>query len=138
MKKIAVLTSGGDSPGMNACVRAVVKMSLSHGLSPFGIADGYNGMIDGRIFPLDYSDVDNIVHLGGTILGTARSEAFRTPEGRQLAIAQLKKHEIDGLVIIGGDGSFKGADILSKEMDIAVIGIPGTIDNDIAGTDHTE
>lgn len=137
MKNIAVLTSGGDSPGMNACVRAVVKMCLSHGITPFGIADGYNGMIEGRIVPLGYNDVDNIVHLGGTILGTARSEAFRTVEGRQMAIEQLKKHKIDGLIIIGGDGSFKGADLLSKEMDIAVIGIPGTIDNDIAGTDHT-
>lgn len=137
MKNIAVLTSGGDSPGMNACVRAVVKMCLSQGLTPFGIADGYNGMIEGRMVPLGYNDVDNIVHLGGTILGTARSEAFLTVEGRQLAIAQLKKHGIDGLIIIGGDGSFKGADVLSKEMEIAVIGIPGTIDNDIAGTDHT-
>lgn len=137
MKNVAVLTSGGDSPGMNACVRAVVKTALSQGLNPFGIADGYSGMIEGRISPLGYNDVDNIVHLGGTILGTARSEAFRTPEGRQIAIAQLKKHAIDGLIVIGGDGSFKGADLLSKEMNLAVIGIPGTIDNDIAGTDHT-
>jgi len=137
MKRIAVLTSGGDAPGMNACVRAVVKMCLSKGIIPFGIMDGYQGMIEGRIIELGYSDVDNIIQRGGTILGTARSKDFMTKEGRVEAIRYLKEYKIDGLVLIGGDGTFKGATILSEELEIAIIGIPGTIDNDISGTDHT-
>ncbi len=137
MKRIAVLTSGGDAPGMNACVRAVVKMCLSKGIIPFGIMDGYQGMIEGRIIELGYSDVDNIIQRGGTILGTARSKDFMTKEGRVEAIGYLKEYKIDGLVLIGGDGTFKGATILSEELEIAIIGIPGTIDNDISGTDHT-
>jgi 6-phosphofructokinase 1 len=137
MKKIAVLTSGGDSPGMNACIRAVVKSCLSRGIAPYGIADGFQGMIEDRIRKLTYDDVDNIIHRGGTFLGSARSEEFRSAEGRKKAIANLEKLEIDGLVVIGGDGSYKGATALSNEMGIAVIGLPGTIDNDIPGTDHT-
>jgi 6-phosphofructokinase 1 len=137
MKNIAVLTSGGDAPGMNACVRAVVKSCLSRGIVPFGIMDGFQGMIEGRIRKLSYNDVDNIIHRGGTVLGTARSKEFMTDEGRAKAVASLKKNGIEGLVVIGGDGSFKGASVLSNEMGIGIIGIPGTIDNDIFGTDHT-
>ena len=137
MKRIAVLTSGGDAPGMNACVRAVVKTCLSKGIIPFGVMDGYQGMIEGRIIELGYSDVDNIIQRGGTILGTARSKDFMTKQGRVEAIRYLKEYKIDGLVLIGGDGTFKGATILSEELEIAIMGIPGTIDNDISGTDHT-
>lgn len=137
MKNIALLTSGGDAPGMNACVRAIVKSCLYKGLVPFGVSDGYQGMIEGRMAELTYDDVDNIIYRGGTILGTARSEEFKTDEGRKRAIAALKQHDIDGLIVVGGDGTFKGAAELSDEMDIPVIGIPGTIDNDIYGTDHT-
>jgi len=131
------MTSGGDAPGMNACIRAVVKTCLYKGMVPYGIADGYQGMIAGAIKEMDYRDVDNIIYRGGTVLGTARSEEFKTDAGRKLAAKQLKKFNIDGLIVVGGDGSFKGATLLSAEMDIPVIGIPGTIDNDIAGTDHT-
>jgi 6-phosphofructokinase 1 len=137
MKKIALITSGGDSPGMNACIRAIVKTSLHYNIIPFGIYDGFQGMIDKKGAVLTYYDVDNIVHRGGTILGTARCEEFRTEEGRIKAIKYLKEESIDGLVVIGGDGSFTGAYKLGQEMSIPIIGIPGTIDNDIFGTDHT-
>lgn len=137
LSKIALLTSGGDAPGMNACIRAVVKSALNKQIEVFGVEDGYQGMIEGRIRIMKYSDVDNIIQYGGTILGTARSKEFRTEEGRRKAIDNLKKLQIDGLVVIGGDGSFAGANQLSKEMNISIIGIPGTIDNDIFGTDHT-
>lgn len=137
MKRIAVLTSGGDAPGMNACVRAVVKAGLSKGLDVFGIEDGYQGLIEGRLKRMTYADVNNIIQIGGTVLGTARSEEFRTDLGRKKAIAELNKHQIEGLVLIGGDGTFAGGSVLCSEMDIKIIGIPGTIDNDIAGTDHT-
>jgi len=137
MKKIALITSGGDSPGMNACIRAIVKTALHYDIIPFGIFDGYKGMIEKRGAELTYQDVDNIVQRGGTILGTARCEEFRTTEGRLKAISYLKEESIDGLVVIGGDGSFMGAYLLGKEMNIPIIGIPGTIDNDIFGTDHT-
>lgn len=137
MKKIALITSGGDAPGMNACVRAVVKTSNHLDIECFGIFDGYQGMIENRGRVLTYPDVDNIIQTGGTILGTARSEAFRTKSGRKQAIDFLRSENIEGLIVIGGDGSFQGASLLSKEMNIPVICIPGTIDNDIAGTDHT-
>ncbi len=137
MKKIALITSGGDAPGMNACVRAIVKTALNKGVEVLGVEDGYQGMIESRGRKMSFLDVDNIIHTGGTILGTARSKEFRTPEGRQKAIAYLRRELVQGLVVIGGDGSFAGADLLSKEMDIPIIGIPGTIDNDIFGTDHT-
>lgn len=137
MKRIGIITSGGDAPGMNACVRSITKYCLNNGLTPVGYYDGYEGIMDARSMDLSFADVDNIVQRGGTILGTARSEAFRTKEGRAKAILNLKENNIDALICIGGDGTFTGANILSTEMNIPVIGIPGTIDNDIAGTDHT-
>lgn len=137
MRRIAVITSGGDAPGMNACVRAVVKSCLYYNIECIGIYDGFQGMIEGRSKQLEYSDVDNIIQYGGTVLGTARSEDFKTSKGRLKAIAYLKSECIDGLVVIGGDGSFTGAKILGDEMNIPIIGIPGTIDNDMYGTDHT-
>lgn len=137
MKTIGVLTSGGDSPGMNACIRAVVKYALQNGQRVIGIEDGYSGMIKNKMVELDYSSVNNIIQLGGTILGTARSEEFRTAEGRKKAYENLKNAGIEGLVLIGGDGTFAGGSVLSKEYGIPMVGIPGTIDNDIVGTDHT-
>ena len=134
---IGVLTSGGDSPGMNACIRAVVRTGLYHGLEMFGIMRGYQGMIDDDIVPMHSRSVANIIQRGGTILKTARCKEFYEPEGRKKAYENLKKHGIDGLVIIGGDGSFRGAQKFSKEFDIPCIGLPGTIDKDIAGTDFT-
>ena len=135
--KIGVLTSGGDSPGMNACVRAVVRTGLYHNLEVYGVVRGYAGMIDDDIVPMNSRSVANIIQRGGTILKTARSKEFRTPEGRKKAYANLRKRGIDGLVVIGGDGSFNGAQVFSNEFDIPCIGIPGTIDKDIAGTDFT-
>jgi 6-phosphofructokinase 1 len=135
--KIGVLTSGGDSPGMNAAVRAVVRTSIFYGIEAFGVMRGYAGMIDNDIVPMHSRSVANIIQRGGTILKTARCKEFLTPEGRKKAYNNLKKLGIDGLVIIGGDGSFKGADIFSQEFDIPCIGIPGTIDKDMAGTDFT-
>ncbi len=137
MKKIALLTSGGDAPGMNAAIRSIVKTCLHHKIIPFGINDGYQGMIDGRGRELKYKDVDNIIQLGGTILGSARSLLFHQTEGRRKAIKFLEEMDVNGLIVIGGDGTFTGAGILSEEMNIPVIGIPGTIDNDIFGTDFT-
>ncbi|MGV3631846.1 MAG: 6-phosphofructokinase [Bacteroidota bacterium] len=137
MKKIAFLTSGGDSPGMNACLRAIAKTAVYYGIEPYGIRDGYKGMIAGDIFVLGEEEVLHALHLGGTILGTARSEEFKEARFRQKAIGNLKELGIEGLVVIGGDGTFTGATILAKEMQIPVIGIPGTIDNDIYGTDRT-
>lgn len=137
VSKIGVLTSGGDSPGMNAAVRAVVRTGLYHGLGVFGIMRGYSGMIEDDIVEMTGRSVANIIQRGGTILKTARSKEFMTPEGRQKAYYNLKKRGIDGLVIIGGDGSFKGAQTFSNEFDIPCIGLPGTIDKDIAGSDTT-
>lgn len=137
MKKIAVLTSGGDAPGMNACIRAIVKASLHFELECIGIYDGFQGLIDRKSCSLNYADVNNVIQRGGTILGTARSQEFRTEEGRKKAINYLKELDVDGLIVIGGDGSFTGAKILGDEYDLPIIGIPGTIDNDIYGTDHT-
>ncbi|MEY3433344.1 MAG: 6-phosphofructokinase [Bacteroidota bacterium] len=135
--KIGVMTSGGDAPGMNACIRAVVRTGLFHNLEVYGITRGYAGMIDNDINKMDSRSVANIIQRGGTILKTARCKEFMTPEGRKKAYANLKKHGINGLVVIGGDGSFKGAQIFANEFDIPCIGIPGTIDKDIAGTDFT-
>jgi 6-phosphofructokinase 1 len=135
--KIGVLTSGGDAPGMNAAVRAVVRTAIYHGLEVYGIIRGYSGMIEDDIFHMDSKSVANIIQRGGTILKTARSKEFFTPEGRKKAYENLKKRGIDGLVVIGGDGSFRGAQKFSNEYDIPCIGIPGTIDKDIAGTDFT-
>jgi len=137
MKKIALLTSGGDAPGMNAAVRAVVRTALHHKLQVFGIRRGYQGMIEGDIFEMDTTSVSNIIQRGGTILKTARSKDFTTVEGRKKAFNQLKKHGIEGLVLIGGDGTFKGANVFFNEYSLPAVGIPGTIDNDIAGTDYT-
>ena len=137
MNKIAFLTSGGDSPGMNAAIRAIVKTCLHYNIVPFGIYDGYQGMIDGLGKIMTSIDVDNIIQYGGTILGSARCMEFIHPEGRQKAIQFLQANQIDGLIVIGGDGTFTGAKILGQEMNIPIIGIPGTIDNDIYGTDYT-
>jgi 6-phosphofructokinase 1 len=135
--KIGVLTSGGDAPGMNACIRAVVRTGIYHELEVFGILRGYSGMIEDDIIPMNSRSVANIIQRGGTILKTARCPEFLTPEGRKKAYNNLKKRGINGLIIIGGDGSFRGAQIFSHEYDIPCIGIPGTIDKDIAGTDFT-
>ncbi|GEP98856.1 6-phosphofructokinase [Chitinophaga cymbidii] len=140
MKKvnnIAVLTSGGDAPGMNAAVRAVVRTGIYHHLNVFGVMYGYRGMLTGDIFPMESKSVANIIQRGGTVLKTARCKEFYEPEGRKKAYENLKKFGIDGLVVIGGDGSFKGAQKFSQEFDIPCIGLPGTIDKDIAGTDST-
>jgi 6-phosphofructokinase 1 len=135
--KIGVLTSGGDAPGMNAAVRAVVRTGIYYGLEVFGIMRGYTGMVENDIIPMHSRSVANIIQRGGTILKTARCKEFLQKEGRQKAYNNLKDLGIDGLVIIGGDGSFRGADVFSREYDIPCIGIPGTIDKDIAGTDFT-
>ena len=137
IKKLGVFTSGGDAPGMNAAIRAVVRTSLHHGLEVIGIRRGYKGMIAGEFVSLGTIDVANIIQRGGTILGTARSKEFMTPEGRLKAYEQLQKAEIDACVVIGGDGSFTGANIFSQEYDIPFVGLPGTIDNDLFGTDFT-
>ncbi len=135
--KIGVLTSGGDAPGMNAAIRAVVRTGLYHNLEMYGIMRGYSGMIDDDIFQMDSRSVANIIQRGGTILKTARSKEFFEPEGRKKAYDNLRKRGIDSLVIIGGDGSFRGAQKFSHEFDIPCIGLPGTIDKDIAGSDFT-
>jgi 6-phosphofructokinase 1 len=137
MKRIGVMTSGGDAPGMNAAVRAVVRSAVYHGLEVFGIERGYKGMIEGAIHPLGPRDVSGIVGRGGTILHTARCLEFMEKPGREAGAAQLAKLGIEGLVVIGGDGSYHGAEKLHKEFGIRCIGMPGTIDNDIGGTDYT-
>ncbi len=137
IKKIGVLTSGGDSPGMNACIRAVVRTGIYHGLKVFGIESGYNGMINGDIVPLVSSSVSNIIQRGGTILKSARSKDFMTKEGRQKAYENMQKHKFDALVVIGGNGTFTGANVFMSEFDFPIIGAPGTIDNDLYGTDMT-
>lgn len=137
INNIAVFTSGGDAPGMNAAIRAVVRTGLYYKLNVFGIGRGYDGMVHNDIFPMDAKSVANIIQRGGTILKTARSEEFRTEAGRQKAYKNLTAHGIDGLVAVGGDGTFTGASKFIKEYDIPIIGLPGTIDNDLAGTDFT-
>ena len=138
MKKIGVFTSGGDSPGMNAAIRSVVRTALNLGLTPYGISRGYEGMVKGEIVEMDADSVSNIIQLGGTILRSARSDSFRTPEGRKQAYDMLKKHGIEGVVGIGGDGTLAGARVFIKEYpDIKFVGLPGTIDNDLIGTDYT-
>lgn len=137
IKKVGVLTSGGDAPGMNAAIRAVVRACLYNKIEVVGIRKGYQGMIEGQFVPMKSESVSNIIQRGGTILGTARSMDFKTEGGRRQAYENLLRHEIDACVVIGGDGSFTGAGIFSKEYDIPFIGIPGTIDNDLYGTDYT-
>ncbi|HYE55886.1 MAG TPA: 6-phosphofructokinase [Chitinophagaceae bacterium] len=135
--KIGVLSSGGDAPGMNAAIRAIVRTGIYHGLEVFGIMRGYQGLIENDIVPMHSRSVANIIQRGGTILKTARSKIFLEPEGRKRAYDNLRALGINGLVVIGGDGSFRGAAAFSREYDIPCIGLPGTIDKDIAGTDFT-
>lgn len=137
IKKIAVLTSGGDAPGMNAAVRAVVRAALFHKLEVIGIEHGYEGMINGEFIELTSLEVRNIIQRGGTFLRSSRSEEFKTKEGRLKAYTNLKVKNIDAVIVIGGDGTFTGAGIFSQEHDIPFVGIPGTIDNDMYGTDFT-
>lgn len=136
-KNIGILTSGGDSPGMNAAIRAVVRTAVHHGIQPFGIMRGYQGMIDNEIKPLATTDVSNIIQRGGTILKTARSKAFMTSEGMNIAYQNLQKNQIDALVLIGGDGTMRGANAFFHSYKIPAMGLPGTIDNDLEGTDFT-
>ena len=137
IQKIGVMTSGGDSPGMNAAIRSVARTCAFHNIECVGIYRGYEGMIEGDFTDLTARNVKGIVNKGGTILKSARSNAFRTPEGRKKAHKALVEKGIDGLVTIGGDGTFNGALIFNKEYNFPVMGIPGTIDNDIYGTSHT-
>jgi len=137
INNIAVLTSGGDAPGMNAAIRAVTRTALYYGKKVFGVYRGYEGMIENDIVELNTTSVKHILALGGTFLKSARSQEFRTPEGRAKAAKNLKDRNIDALVVIGGDGSFTGALKLAEEHGIKVIGVPGTIDNDLYGTDYT-
>jgi len=136
MKRIGVLTSGGDSPGMNAAVRAVVRKGLFHGIEVCGIYQGYQGLIEGNIKNLEAGDVGDIIQRGGTKLYSARCPEFKTDAGQEKAIEQMKKHGLEGLVVIGGDGSYRGAMALTKKG-FPCVGVPGTIDNDIPGTDYT-
>lgn len=137
IKRIGVLTSGGDCPGMNACVRSVVRCAIYRGLEVYGIFKGYQGLIDGQLKLLNRRSVSNILSYGGTILKTARSPEFKTVAGQKKAKAVVDEYGLGGLVVIGGDGSFRGAHILWKRWKIPVIGVPATIDNDISGTDYT-
>ncbi|HEY8443944.1 MAG TPA: 6-phosphofructokinase [Clostridia bacterium] len=136
MKKIGVMTSGGDAPGMNAAIRAIVRYGIYLGMEVYGIEKGYTGLLDDKIFPLNMRSVSDIIHRGGTILKTARCPEFKEAQGQERAIANIKKRGLDGIIVIGGDGSFMGAKILS-ERGIPTIGIPGTIDNDLPYTDYT-
>lgn len=137
INNIGVFTSGGDAPGMNAALRAIVRTAIHHGRGVFTIKRGFEGMIDGEIEQVDSHAVSNIIQTGGTIIKTARSKRFRTNEGRKQAFENLKKNNIDGLIAIGGDGTFHGCAALNKEFKIPMIGVPGTIDNDLYGTDFT-
>jgi 6-phosphofructokinase 1 len=135
MKRIAVLTSGGDCPGMNAAIRSVVRTSLSLGIEVYGIEQGYKGLINNKIVKMDTKSVANIIQRGGTFLRSARCEEFKTEEGQKRGVDVLKMNKIDGLIVIGGDGSLTGAKVLHEKYKINVIGLPGSIDNDIYGTD---
>lgn len=137
IKKIALLTSGGDAPGMNAAIRAVVRGAIYNKLEVMGILRGYQGLIENDIIPMDSTSVSNIIQQGGTMLKSARSKQFMTKEGRQLAYDNIQKLGIDALVVIGGDGTFTGARVFSQEFNLPIVGIPGTIDNDLFGTDYT-
>ncbi|MDG5799601.1 6-phosphofructokinase [Marinilabiliaceae bacterium ANBcel2] len=137
VNKIAVLTSGGDAPGMNAAIRAVVRSAIYNKIEVKGVMRGYEGLITNDIIPMDSKSVSNIIQRGGTILKSARSKDFKTKEGREKAYNNLKKHGVDALIVIGGDGTFTGARIFGEEYNIPIIGIPGTIDNDLFGTDYT-
>ena len=137
IKCIGVLTSGGDAPGMNAAIRAVTRTAIYNGYSVKGIMRGYKGLVDNEIVDLQSDSVSNIIQQGGTMLKTARSQEFMTPEGRRRAYENMKRNGIDALVVIGGDGSLKGACIFAQEFDVPIVGLPGTIDNDLGGTDAT-
>lgn len=137
MKKIAILTSGGDAPGMNAAIRAVVRTAIYFGMEVYGVERGYAGLIEGQLIPMEMRSVSNIVQCGGTRLRSARCMEMLTKEGQQKAVDTLHKHGIEGLVVIGGDGSFRGAKVLSEQYGVPTIGIPGTIDNDLEYTDYT-
>ena len=137
IKCIGILTSGGDAPGMNAAIRAVTRTAIYNGYKVKGILRGYHGLVTNKIIDLTSSSVSNIIQKGGTILKTARSKEFRTPEGRQIAYDNMKAAGIDALVVIGGDGSLSGAQIFANEFDVPIVGLPGTIDNDVDGTDET-
>ena len=137
MQKIGIFTSGGDAPGMNAGIRAVVRTCLYHKLQPYAITRGYKGMLEGEYYPLESNNVSNIIQKGGTILKSARCEEFKTQQGRQQAYKQLQKIGISALIAMGGDGTFRGIQIFSKEYNMPCIGIPATIDNDLYGTDYT-
>jgi 6-phosphofructokinase 1 len=137
IKRIGVLTSGGDAPGMNAAVRAVVRSAAFYKVECIAIYQGYQGLIDNKVKVMNARGVNNIINKGGTVLKSARCLEFRTPDGRKKAFETIQKHNIDGLVVIGGDGTFTGAMIFQSEFNVPVMGIPGTIDNDIFGTTHT-
>ena len=133
-KTIAVMTSGGDSPGMNAATRAVVRTAVQNGAKVFGIYNGYRGLLENDMIEMNRRSVSDIIQRGGTILGTARSKEFTTPEGRAKAAENLRERGIEGVVVIGGDGSLRGAQLLADEQNISVVGLPGTIDNDIGAS----
>lgn len=137
LRKIAVLTSGGDAPGMNAAIRSVVRTAIFNKIEVMGVIQGYQGLIQNEFVPMQSNSVSNIIHVGGTILKSARSKEFRSPEGRATAFQNLKNQQIDGLVVIGGDGTFTGARLFAQEHNFPIVGIPGTIDNDLFGTDST-
>lgn len=137
MERIGVLTSGGDAPGMNAAIRAVVRTCVYYDITPYGIYQGYEGLIQNEIEKMDAGSVKHIIHQGGTILKSARSLDFKTEAGMQKAWENIQKHNLDGLVVIGGDGTFTGAMEFGEKFDLPIVGIPGTIDNDIYGTDFT-
>src|SRR5699024_3863240 len=136
MKKIGVLTSGGDAPGMNAAIRAVVRKAIYHDLEVYVVYNGFEGLMEGNIKKMELGSVGDIIQRGGTILYSARSNEFKKHEGQKKAIEQMKKIRIEGLIVIGGDGSFRGAEKLTQQG-FPCIGVPGTIDNDISGTDYT-
>lgn len=137
MKKIGILTSGGDAPGMNAAIRAITKTAMHYGIQAIGIRDGFEGLMNGRFVNMKYTDVDNIIQRGGTILGSARCPEFKEKEARKKAVQYVKDAHLEGLIVIGGDGSFRGANVFAQEVGIPVIGLPGTIDNDLYGTEAT-
>jgi 6-phosphofructokinase 1 len=137
MKRIGILTSGGDAPGMNACIRAAVRTSIANGVEMTGVKRGYAGLVTNEMLPLSRNDVSNIIHTGGSILESSRCPEFEKAEGRKRAIENLAKNEVEGLILIGGDGTFRGGALLAEESTISIIGVPGTIDNDVYGTDFT-
>lgn len=137
MKRLAVLTSGGDCPGLNACLRAVIRRALLANMEVLGIRRGFKGLMEGEVVPLDYKSTSGIINRGGTFLLSARSEEFHRPAGRKKAVHTLERHRVEGLIVVGGNGSLRGAWELAKKTDVAIIGIPKSIDNDIGGTDYS-